>query len=72
MLWQNNGDNMKKQKEEKEAIGVVIAEIKKLTTTVDGGVSITFDVASHESELFKQLIDLKANNDLVYLTIVKK
>lgn len=46
-------------KQKLEAIGVTSALINKITTTIDGGARLTLDLTSLDSDIIKQLIDIK-------------
>ncbi len=44
-------------------LGSCEALISKITTTIDGGIRLTIDLSSDQSELVNKLMDLKLKTD---------
>lgn len=54
-----------------QIIGHTEVHIRRITTTTDGAISVTFDFGPQETELMKELLDLKALEETLFVTLTK-
>lgn len=62
---------MAKKETKAEILGHTEVHIRRITTTTDGAISVTFDFSPEETELMKNLLDIKKLEETLFLTLTK-